>query len=134
MTRDSEKPFVLVVVAVVTLAVIFVDEPAARSGLTLLLVLFLAQIALSSSDPAFEGRSVRQEERRVDGAARHRVEEVLKPTREFYAVCHATGEGRMEAGTARARAHVPERRLNRIMAELMDADETPTGIGVGRAG
>jgi len=65
------------------------------------------------------------EERRNNPGLRDQVHELLKLIREFYTTCHMVAVGQLEASKAKAKAQVVERKLNLMMAEMLDAIEDP---------
>ena len=118
MKQESDKPTVLFMLAVMTFAVILVDDRWVRAGLGLLPALLLAQRALSGSGIGSDRPD--GDERRSDGGLREKVQELLKLIREFYTTCHMVAVGQLEPSKAKAKAQVVERRLNLMMAEMLD--------------
>jgi hypothetical protein len=124
--QSNDKTTVLFMLGVMAFAILLVDDRWVRAGLGLLPALLLAQRALmgvgvgTSEAPAAE-------ERRVDTGVRERIRELLKLIREFYAMCHMVAVGQLEPSKAKAMAQAVERRLNSMMAEMLDKVDARAG-------
>lgn len=128
MKRENDKPTVLFMLAVMTFAVVMVDDDRwMRAGLSLLPALLLAQRALSGVGIGVDsGRSV-GDDRRSDMDVREKIQELLKLIREFYTTCHMVAVGQLEPSKAKAKAQVVERRLNLMMADMLkEVEGAPT--------
>jgi hypothetical protein len=123
MEQKNDKPTVLFMLAVMTFAVVLVDDRWVRAGLALLPTLLLAQRALLGAGVGAKGPPKGVGERRSDVDVRGQVEELLKLIREFYTMCHVVADGRLEPTRAKARAQVVESQLNEMMAQLLDKGE-----------
>ncbi len=119
MQPQSDKLTVLFMLGVMTFAVILVDDRWVRAGLGLLPALLLAQRALMGVGIGDSGPPD-GEERRSDTTVRDGILELLKLIREFYTTCHMVAVGQLEPSKAKAKAQVVERRLNTMMAEMLD--------------
>ena len=119
MKQENDKVTVLFMVAVMAFAIILVDDRWVRAGLGLLPALLLAQRALMGVGVGSAGPPG-DEERRADTTSRDHIKELLKLIREFYTTCHLVTVGQLEPGKAKAKAQVVERRLNLMMAEMLD--------------
>jgi hypothetical protein len=107
---------------VMAFAIVLVDDRWVRVGLGLLPALLLAQRALAGSGVG--GDSVRPEnERRKSSSVRDDIQELLKLIREFYQTCHMVAVGQLEPSKAKAKAQVVERRLNLMMADMLEKVE-----------
>ena len=119
MKQDNDKITVLFMLGVMTFAVILVDDRWVRAGLGLLPALLLAQRALMGVGIGHAGPPD-GEERRSDTGIRERIQELLKLIREFYTTCHMVAVGQLEPAKAKVKAQAVERRLNTMMAEMLD--------------
>ena len=124
MTQASDKPTVLFMLAVMTFAVVMVDDRWVRAGLGLLPALLLAQRALSGAGVGATQPQGGGDERRADLSVRDKIQELLKLIREFYTTCHMVAVGQLEPSKAKAKAQVVERRLNQMMADMLEKIET----------
>lgn len=125
MNQASDKPTILFMLAVMAFAIILVDDRWVRVGLGLLPALLLAQRAMGGGGVGASPGPPAGEERRSNPGLRDQVQELLKLIREFYTTCHMVAVGQLEASKAKAKAQVVERRLNLMMAEMLDALEDP---------
>ncbi len=126
MNQPNDKPTVLFLLAVMAFAIILVDDRWVRVGLGLLPGLLLAQRALLGSGigiASAQGGS--EHERRADNTIRDQIQELLKLIREFYTTCHMVAVGQLEP--AKAKAQVVERKLNAMMAHMLDKVEGGSG-------
>lgn len=123
MTQGSDKPTVLFMLAVMAFAIVLVDDRWMRVGLGLLPALLLAQRALGGGGVGAPPGPPDGEERRTNPGLREQIQELLRLIREFYTTCHMVAVGQLEASKAKAKAQVVERRLNLMMAEMLDALE-----------
>ena len=122
MAQENDKVTVLFMLAVMTFAVVLIDERWVRAGLGLIPALLLAQRALmgvgvGAEPPPGTG------DRRADTGVRGQIQELLKLIREFYAMCHIVADGQLDPDKAKARAQVVEGQLNTMMAELLESVE-----------
>jgi len=116
------KVIVLLMLGVMTFAVVLVDDRWVRAGLCLLPALLLAQRALAGVGIGHAG-TPDGGERRSDVGVRDRIHELLKLIREFYTTCHMVAVGQLEPSKAKAKAQAVERRLNTMMADMLDKIE-----------
>lgn len=123
MTQGNDKTTVLFMLGVMTFAVVLVDDRWVRVGLGLLPALLLAQRALSGAGVGAQGAQGAGDERRTDLGVRERIQELLKLIREFYTTCHMVAVGQLEPSKAKAKAQVVERRLNQMMADMLEQIE-----------
>ena len=127
MKRENDKPTVLFMLAVMTFAVVLVDDRWVRAGLSLLPALLLAQRALSGVGIGVESGRSASDDRRSDRGVREKIQELLKLIREFYTTCHMVAVGQLEPSKAKAKAQVVERRLNLMMADMLkEVEGAPT--------
>lgn len=126
MNQGSDRPTVLFMLAVMAFAIILVDDRWVRVGLGLLPALLLAQRAVGGGGVGARPGPPVGEERRSNPGLRDQVQELLKLIREFYTTCHMVAVGQLEASKAKAKAQVVERKLNLMMAEMLEAiDDAP---------
>jgi len=125
VNQGSDKPTILFMLAVMAFAIILVDDRWVRAGLGLLPALLLAQRAMGGGGVGARPGPPGGEERRSNPGLRDQVQELLKLIREFYTTCHMVAVGQLEASKAKAKAQVVERRLNLMMAEMLDQLEDP---------
>ena len=125
MQQDNDKVTVLFMLGVMTFAIVLIDDRWVRAGLGLIPALLLAQRALIGVGVGHSGPA-HGEERRSDTSVRGRIQELLKLIREFYTTCHMVAVGQLEPSKAKAKAQIVERRLNTMMAEMLDGLETGT--------
>ena len=132
MQDGNDKVTVLFMLAVMTFAIILVDDRWVRVGLGVLPALLLAQRALMGVGVGSAGPPG-GDERREDDGSRGQVQDLLKLIREFYTTCHMVAVGQMEPSKAKAKAQVVERRLNLMMANMLDtsASDAPGGTSQG---
>ncbi len=123
MTQGTDKTTVLFMLGVMTFAVVLVDDRWVRVGLGLLPALLLAQRALSGAGVGAQGPPQGDGERRTDSGLRDKIQELLKLIREFYTTCHMVAVGQLEPSKAKAKAQVVERRLNQMMADMLEQIE-----------
>jgi hypothetical protein len=123
VTQADDKTTVLFMLGVMTFAVVLVDDRWVRVGLGLLPALLLAQRALSGAGVGAKGSPQADGERRTDFGVRDRIQELLKLIREFYTTCHMVAVGQLEPSKAKAKAQVVERRLNQMMADMLEKIE-----------
>ena len=62
-------------------------------------------------------------ERRSDVGVREQIQELLKLIRDFYTTCHMVAIGQLEPSKAKTKAQVVERRLNQMMADMIESIE-----------
>jgi hypothetical protein len=124
--QQNDKVTVLFMLGVMTFAVILVDDRWVRAGLSLLPALLLAQRAVMGVGVGHAGPP-EGDDRRSDTGVRDRIHELLKLIREFYTTCHMVAVGQLEPSKAKAKAQVVERRLNTMMAEMLDKIESGEG-------
>ena len=123
MEQANDKPTILFMLGVMAFAIVLVDDRWVRVGLGLLPALLLAQRALAGSGVG--GESVRPEtDRRKSSSVRDDIQELLKLIREFYQTCHMVAVGQLEPSKAKAKAQVVERRLNLMMADMLEKVES----------
>jgi len=119
VAQASDKPTILFMLGVMAFAIVLVDDRWVRVGLGLLPALLLAQRALAGSGVG--GEPVRPEaDRRKSSSIRDDIQELLKLIREFYQTCHMVAVGQLEPSKAKAKAQVVERRLNLMMADMLE--------------
>ena len=123
MNQQNDKPTVLFLLAVMAFAIILVDDRWVRVGLGLLPALLLAQRALMGSGIGLAASAQSWNERRADDTIRDQIQELLKLIREFYTTCHMVAVGQLEPSKAKAKAQVVERKLNAMMAHMLDKVE-----------
>ncbi len=123
MTQGTDKTTVLFMLGVMTFAVVLVDDRWVRVGLGLLPALLLAQRALSGAGLGAKGPPQGGDERRTDSGVREGIQELLKLIREFYTTCHMVAVGQLEPSKAKGKAQVVERRLNQMMANMLERIE-----------
>ena len=121
MEQTNDKVSVLFMLAVMTFAIVLVDDRWVRTGLGLLPGLLIAQRALMGSGLGSKGPP--GDERRSDMNVREQIQELLKLIREFYTTCHMVAVGQLEPSKAKVKAQVVERRLNTMMAEMIEQVE-----------
>lgn len=126
MNQQNDKPTVLFLLAVMAFAIILVDDRWVRVGLGLLPALLLAQRALMGSGIGLASVPSGNE-RRADDTIRDQIQELLKLIREFYTTCHMVAVGQLEPAKAKAKAQVVERKLNAMMARMLDKVEGRSG-------
>ena len=123
MTSGNDKTTVFFMLGVMTFAIILVDDRWVRAGLGLLPALLLAQRAVLGMGIGATGTGRPEAERRTDAGVRARIQELLKLIRDFYTTCHMVAVGQLEPSKAKAKAQVVERRLNQMMADMIEALE-----------
>jgi len=122
--QANDKPTILFMVVVMAFAIVLVDDRWIRVGLGLLPALLLAQRAMAGSGVGSEATATADgSERRTNDGVREKVAELLKLIREFYTTCHMVAVGQLEPSKAKAKAAVVERRLNQMMAEMLEEAE-----------
>jgi hypothetical protein len=121
--QANDKPTILFMLAVMAFAIVLVDDRWVRVGLGLLPALLLAQRAMAGSGVGSDDDSGPGSERRNHDGVREQVAELLKLIREFYTTCHMVAVGQLEPSKAKAKAAVVERRLNQMMAEMLENAE-----------
>jgi len=121
VVQQNDKPTILFMLGVMAFAIVLVDDRWVRVGLGLLPALLLAQRALAGSGVGSEGAG-RGDDRRKDtnNDVRDQIQELLKLIREFYQTCHMVAVGQLEPVKAKAKAQVVERRLNLMMADMLE--------------
>ena len=73
-----------------------------------------------------------QPDRRSDATIRRQVRDLLELIREFYSTCHMVAVGQLEPAKAKAKAQVVEKKLQAMMADMLERveaaaeDETAT--------
>ncbi len=106
--------------ALLTFAIVLVDQRWLRTAIAFVPALLIVQRALTRSrhtEARQEGGSV---ERRLDGAARSYIDDLLGHFREFYSTCHLMANGLIEPEDAERRAGALEKELNQLLAKVMD--------------
>lgn len=127
MPPQYEKPAVVVALVVLGSVVVFTTDPWLRLGLGLVPALFLAWRALRRSRVMPDSPVV--EDRRSDSTVRTHVRELLELIREFYATCHMVAIGQLAPAKAKTKAQIVERKLNAMMAELLERVEANESEG-----
>ncbi len=117
----SETLTVVLEVAILTFAVVLVDERWLRAAIAFVPALLVAQRALQASSGPGTEALVGVAERRHDESVRGYIDQLLKYFREFYSTCHLMGSGQIEADDAMERANRLERQLNTLLAEVTEA-------------
>ena len=123
MTSGNDKTTVFFMLGVMTFAIILVDDRWVRVGLGLLPALLLAQRAVVGVGVGATGEARPSVERRTDVGVREQIQELLKLIRDFYTTCHMVAIGQLEPSKAKAKAQVVERRLNQMMADMIESIE-----------
>jgi hypothetical protein len=123
VNQANDRPTILFMLAVMAFAIVLVDDRWVRVGLGLLPALLMAQRALAGSGVGADETSSAGSERRTNDGVREKVAELLKLIREFYTTCHMVAVGQLEPSKAKAKAAVVERRLNQMMAEMIEEAE-----------
>jgi len=123
VTSGNDKTTVFFMLGVMTFAVIMVDDRWVRAGLGLLPALLLAQRAVMGVGVGATGERSPATERRTDEGVRAQIQELLKLIRDFYTTCHMVAVGQLEPAKAKAKAQVVERRLNQMMADMLERVE-----------
>jgi hypothetical protein len=108
-------------VALLSFAVVLVDERLLRTAVAVLPALWLAQRALQVRAAGKETVGEAGADRRTDAEVRAYVDRLLKHLREFYTTCHLMGAKVLTAEAAEERANTIEKELNRLLAEITEA-------------
>ena len=64
------------------------------------------------------------QERRTDPGVREQIQQLLVLIREFYTTCHMVAVGQLEPSKAKAKAQDVERKLNMMMARMLERIES----------
>lgn len=126
MKQASDNVTVVFMLGVMAFAIVLVDDRWVRTGLGLLPALLLAQRALVGAGVGTTNSSsatAPRDDRRADGGVQEQIQELLKLIREFYSTCHMVAVGQLEPSKAKAKAQVVERRLNLMMADMLEQVE-----------
>ncbi|MDA0328654.1 MAG: hypothetical protein O2958_06565 [Gemmatimonadetes bacterium] len=126
MKQASDNVTVVFMLGVMAFAIVLVDDRWVRTGLGLLPALLLAQRALVGAGVGTTNSSsatAPRDDRGADGGVREQIQELLKLIREFYSTCHMVAVGQLEPSKAKAKAQVVERRLNLMMADMLEQVE-----------
>jgi hypothetical protein len=126
VAQQNGKPTILFMLGVMAFAIVLVDDRWVRVGLGLLPALLLAQRAMMGSGIGSD-ETPGDAERRADTGIREQIQELLKLIREFYTTCHMVAVGQLEPSKAKAKAQVVERRLNTMMADMLEKVESDSG-------
>jgi len=116
----SDTLTVVLEVAILTFAVVLVDERWLRAAIAFVPALLVAQRAVHGSNAAAPETPVGVGERRQDESVRGYIDQLLKHFREFYSTCHLMGSGQIDAADAMERANRLERQLNKLLAEVTE--------------
>lgn len=128
-TQRSDVVPILLMMALLTFAVVLVDERWLRAAIALVPAVFLMRRALAVPKPRKAADSgTGGVERREDPEVRDHVEELLRHFREFYSTCHLLGTGFMAPDDAERRASDMEKELNRLLARIMDSAKTGSRV------
>ncbi len=120
-TQKGDAVTVLFMLALLTFAVVLVDDRWMRAAIAFVPALLIVQRALAASGSANEGPKIGAAERREDSEVRGYIDKLLKHFREFYSTCHLMANGLIEPEDAERRAGQLEHELNRLLAEVTDA-------------
>jgi hypothetical protein len=83
----------------------------------------LTESEVDSPNPGTDGS-----DRRTNDRVRAKVAELLTLIRDFYTTCHMVAVGQLEPSKAKAKAADVERRLNQMMAEMLEEAEGGPGV------
>ncbi len=120
-TQNGDAATVLFMLALLTFAVVLVDDRWLRTAVAFVPAMLIVQRALSASRKGEEGPRIGAAERRNDVQVRSYIDELLKHFREFYSTCHLMANGLIQPEDAEKRAGRLEHDLNRLLADVTEA-------------
>jgi len=126
-TKKGEVVTILFMMALLTFAVVLVDERWLRTAIAFVPAMLIVQRALGYSEAAPAPRTGAAD-RREDMEVRTHIEQLLQHFREFYSTCHLMATGLIQPDEAEKRASELEMRLNRLLARI--TEEARKGAGV----
>lgn len=118
---------VLVILFVLAFAVVVVEERWLRVAVAVVPALLLAQRSLAASKVEAPTAPVGAADRRMDGATRTAVDQLLWQVREFYLTCHLMGSGKMTSDEAVEKTAKLEKELNKILASVTEGARVRAG-------
>jgi hypothetical protein len=128
-TQENDVVTILFMLALLTFAVVLVDERWLRTAIAFVPAMLIVQRALGAARSRKGAESDGSaSDRREDGDVRGHVEELLRHFREFYSTCHLMGTGLMAPDDAERRASDLEKELNRLLARIMDTAKKGAGV------
>ena len=123
--QSTSRTITIILVAAVAAAIVLVDDRWLRVGFALIPVLLLGHRALGGGTRGSHAEDSARggEERRTNTKLREQVQALLTLIREFYTTCHMVAVGQLEPSKAKGKARDVERRLNAMMAEMLEQIE-----------
>ncbi len=127
-TQQGDAVTILFMLALLTFAVVLVDDRWLRTAIAVVPALLIVQRALSASRNVDSGRRIGAADRHDGTEVRSYIEDLLKHFREFYSTCHLMATGLIEPEDAERRAGQLEKDLNRLLAEVTDSARKTSGV------
>ncbi len=130
-TEKGDVATIIFMMALLTFAIVIVDERWLRAAIAFVPAMLIVQRALAGAraGPAGGPRTrAGTADRREDTEVRAYIEELLQHFREFYSTCHLMASGLIEPEDAERRSGQLEKELNQLLARVMEAAKRGAGV------